>query len=123
MYDQRALAQYRQTQVMTATPAKLVFMTYSALNRSLEAARAAHESQNWERFRERLLHAQEIVNELQVALNLEEGGEIAGNLWSLYNFIRRRLIQANISRSLEPLDEVQPIVNDLLEAWAELSHA
>ena len=123
MIDQQALAKYRETQVMTASPEKLVVLTYAALNRFVEGAISAHQAKDWESFHEQMLRAQDAVNELQIALDLEQGGEIAANLWTLYNYFRQQLIQANIRRNISLVEEIQPMIKSLQEAWAEICHA
>lgn len=50
--------------------------------------------------------SQDIINELMVSLN-PEAGEIATNLYSLYDYMQRRLIEANLKKEIEPVKEVK----------------
>ena len=62
-----------------------------------------------------------IVGELQQSLNLEEGGEIARNLDSLYFYVTDRLLEANVRGTVQPLDEASGVLSTLNEAWVEIS--
>jgi len=55
--------------------------------------------------------------ELQRTLDHEKGGELAATLDRLYTFMRQRLVDANIAKVVEPLDEVQGLLRQLLAAW------
>jgi flagellar protein FliS len=60
----------------------------------------------------------DIVEELTTTLNMETGGPLAQNLLDLYRFCNKRLIQANIKKSPEILDEVIKILTGLRAAFA-----
>jgi flagellin-specific chaperone FliS len=97
--QQRASQQYLQTQIMSADPLQLVILTY-------DIAIAGCRAQNQER-------ALRAVNELQLALNHDEGGQIAANLLSLY------LYCAELIRNACYEDAVK-ILTDLRQTWVEL---
>ena len=48
------------------------------------------------------------------------GGEIAGNLDSLYAYMTERLLTANLQNKAEMLDEVQTLLTDLRDAWTQI---
>jgi flagellar protein FliS len=58
-----------------------------------------------------------IVGGLRNSLNLELGGEIAQNLDSLYEYMTRRLLQANLANDPCVLEEVRGLLGDIKEAW------
>lgn len=58
-----------------------------------------------------------IVGGLNEALDLEQGGELASNLRSLYDYISLRLLQASSDNKSETLDEVAALMRDIKEAW------
>jgi len=72
---------------------------------------------------QRLIRAQEIVNQLTDALDGNEGGaeggEIAANLGSLYTYIYRRLIRGNNYQDLEAIGEAHHLMGKLLAAWKQ----
>ncbi|MBA7586407.1 hypothetical protein ES708_28405 [subsurface metagenome] len=56
-----------------------------------------------------------------VSLDFERGGEISKNLLSLYVFMNRQLLEANIQKNINPLSEVKALLLELRSAWAEVS--
>jgi flagellar protein FliS len=63
-----------------------------------------------------IIKAQNIITELMVSLNMEVG-EIAKNLYSLYDYMNRRLIQANIKKDPQIVNEVKGMLVELRETW------
>lgn len=120
MYPQQAYSHYRKTQVTTASPERLVLLTYQALRRFLHGAIERLAQGDREGFHNHLLKAQDAIKELQVALDFEQGGEIAQNLWQIYSFVNSQLIRANVQKRVEPIEAVLPIIEELLAAWTEV---
>lgn len=58
-----------------------------------------------------------IISGLQASLDLKQGGEIAANLDSLYNYCTRTLVEANSENDISKLDSVLNIMNDIREGW------
>src|SRR5205823_2809866 len=108
---------YRQTQAQTAAPGELVLMLYRGAVRFVTAAIDAIESKDIAGAHENLIRTQAIVTELNETLNLERGGEVARNLASIYDYLYRRLLEANMRKDAEPAREVQKLLRDLLPAW------
>jgi flagellar secretion chaperone FliS len=54
---------------------------------------------------------------LHASLNKKVGGEMAQNLSALYDYMVRRLIEANLKNDVEILDEVSGLLGGLAEAW------
>jgi flagellar protein FliS len=67
-----------------------------------------------------ILKAQEIITELTVSLDFEQGGEIAKNLFSLYTWFNQQLLEANISSDARKVLIVRNQINDLRGAWTEV---
>jgi flagellar protein FliS len=67
-----------------------------------------------------ILKTQEIVTELMVSLDFEQGGEIAKNLFSLYTWFNQELLAANISQDPQRISSVRNMLNDLRSAWSEI---
>jgi len=112
-----AYAQYRAITTETAGPGDLLLQLYQAAIKNVGQGRLAVESANVPAAHTHIVRAQNIVLELQRTLDHEKGGELAATLDGLYTFMRRRLVDANIEKAVEPLDEVQGLLRQLLAAW------
>ncbi|MDZ4338543.1 MAG: flagellar export chaperone FliS, partial [Pseudomonas sp.] len=54
---------------------------------------------------------------LREGLNLEQGGEVAANLDSLYEYMATRLVDANVQNEIAPLDEVAGLLRNVKAGW------
>jgi flagellar secretion chaperone FliS len=108
---------YLETEVFGADPVKLIHMLYRG---AIEAVGAARRHLAAKQIRERsrqVNKAWNILHELSRSLDFNRGGEIARSLGELYNYMQRRLIEANAQQSDAPLAEVESLLNTLCEAW------
>jgi flagellar protein FliS len=108
---------YRQTQTQTAAPGELVLLLYRGAVRFLTAAIDAIEARNIAEAHDKLVKAQAIVSNLLESLDVERGGDVARNLSALYEYMLRRLLEANIRKDAQPAREVQVLLRELLPAW------
>lgn len=108
---------YLESRVLAADPVELVSLLYRACT---QAVRDAREHLAAGRIGERsraVTKAHEILTELAGALDHKRGGEISRRLVELYDYMQRRLLEANMRQSDEPLVEVLGLLNTLSEAW------
>ena len=110
---------YRQTQAQTATPGELIVMLYRGAVRFVVSGIEGIEAQNVEASHNNLVRAQAVINELLESIDVERGGEVARNLWRIYEFMISRLVEANLRKDAEPAREVERLLRDLLPAWEE----
>lgn len=115
-------ASYRKTQIETATPGQLVVMLYQGAVRFLSIASSAMEQGNIELSHTALLRAQDILLELRTTLN-PEAGEVAASLSAIYDYMLGRLIEANLHKDPEPVQEVLSYLQELLPAWEMAARA
>ena len=73
-----------------------------------------------EKISNRILKAQEIITELMASLDMEAGGEIARNLFSLYGYFNQQLVQANMDKRPEGILSVKEMMEELRLAWVEV---
>ncbi len=116
---------YRTNAILTASPGQLVLMLYDGALKSLALAHAAFatpadDPRRIENINTHLLKAQAILAELQNGLNMEAGGEFARTMHRLYDYHIRRLLEANIRKQAEPVAEVERLVRELRDAWAQM---
>lgn len=106
------------TGVMGASPHKQIALLYEGARRAIAQARMHLQMGNVGPRCEAVSKAIRIVESgLQLALNMEAGGEIAQRLNALYGYITRRLLEANIKQSEAMLIEVDGLLATLEEAW------
>jgi len=115
-----ASEQYLASSVLTASPEQLQLMLYDGAIRFAQQAREALQNKDWETCCEKLIRAQRIINEMQNGLRPEVNPSLCEQLSALYNFIFRRLVDANISHRVEPLDEALQILRHQRETWVLL---
>lgn len=68
-----------------------------------------------------IIKAQDIITELLLSLNMEEGGEISQNLFNLYMYFKRELLEANIKKDPEIVNHVLKMLKELRDAWDQIS--
>jgi len=115
---------YKANAVKTATPVELVVMVYNECLNSLERAEQAFKIEGPERIEQignHLLHAQDAITELALALDMEKGGEVAGNLSRLYDFMTRHLITANTQKDLQAVKDVKQMMTQLRDTWQQVA--
>jgi len=110
---------YKEVDIETASGLKLVVMLYQGAIRFLGIAKDAIRDRKLDVAHNNLLKAQDIVLELISSLNFD-AGEIAHNLYSLYMYMNRRLIEANVAKDVTIIDEVIKLMTTLKEAWETL---
>jgi len=110
---------YMKTRIETASQPQLLVMLFDAAVKKLHIARKAMEEKDIELTHNELIKVQRIFSELMVALDFNLGGDLANQLYAIYDFVYRQLVQANIRRDTKLVDEVLPIVEDLREGWTK----
>ncbi|MDD5231853.1 MAG: flagellar export chaperone FliS [Syntrophales bacterium] len=111
---------YRQANVETADPKRLVIMSYDAVISSLISARDHYRADEFEEKARSLQRAIDILCALISALDFDKGGEVARNLEALYNFMVRRLTEADLNRDMKGFDETIRMLEELRSAWQEI---
>lgn len=107
-----------ETGVMGASPHRLIAMLFEGARNAIALARMHLNGGNIPARGEAIGKAIRIVEEgLQQSLNLEAGGEIAARLNTLYAYMARRLLEANLKQSESMLIEVDGLLATLEEAW------
>ncbi len=107
-----------ETQVMSATPERLITLLYQGARAAIGQARIHLQDGRVAERGAAITKAIKIVDEgLKMGLNMEAGGDIAANLSRLYDYIVRTLLMANLKADVEQLDIADRLLADLAEAW------
>jgi len=115
------LEAYQTNAVATQSKGRLVVMLYDGAIKFLKLAIKEMEAKNYEAKGKYLNKAQDIIWELSSVLNVEEGGDIAKNLRSLYLYMNRRLNEANIKIDPEIVKEVISLLETLKKSWKAIA--
>ena len=114
---------YKEIQIKTANQIRLIVMLYDGairhINLALDAFTEGHK--RYDTVNSHVIAAQDILSELMSALDFEKGGVLARNLFSLYSFMTRRLLEGNLQKDTAPLAEVKRLLGELRDAWDEIS--
>lgn len=111
-----AYQSYQQARINTANQRELILMLYAGAIRFLRHGRSALEEDKRDEAHHSIIRARRIVAELMSSLN-HDGGEVATHLFSLYSYIFRLLIEANVDCSVNALDESIELLCTLREGW------
>jgi len=110
---------YLSMQILSAKPEKLILMLYDGAIRFIQQGIKAMEENDIELANRNLLRSQNIMVELMASLNFEKGGELAANLFRIYEFMHYTLVQANVKKEAEPLTRVSNQLKRLRESWVQ----
>lgn len=112
---------YRQTRVKTASQGRIIVMLYEEAIRQIDIAKQALDEQTkqLDRVNNAIGKAQDIITELMVSLDFEKGGKVAEQLFNLYMYFNNQLMEANLKKNGEALDQVRSFLDELRSAWAE----
>lgn len=110
-------AQYQQNAVNSAEPGQLTLMLYNGAVKFTKQAIGELKAGNIEQANHYNIRVQDIITELMITLNQDY--PVAKNLHSLYDYIKRRLIEANIKKDEKLLAEVLDMLEELRNTWAE----
>lgn len=119
-YGNRGISQYQQVGTQAASyadPYELTAMLFQGVLDRIAQARHALNERNVQVKGERIGKAITIIDALRYSLDHAAGGELAGNLDSLYEYAQRRLLEANLHNDADRLDEVAGILRSIKEGW------
>jgi len=120
---------YKETKIKTAGQGQLIVMLYDEAVKQLTKAvelleldAQKKDPSRIEQISKAVVKTEEILTELMVSLDFEQGGEISKNLFSLYTWFNRELLEANISHDLGRMLKVKEMVSQLRDTWSQISN-
>jgi flagellar protein FliS len=120
---QTAYDAYLESRIESAEPVQLIRLLYQGALAAVRDARRHLASGDIASRSRAVSKAFAIVMELTASLDRERGGEIAVRLMQLYDYVQRRLLEANARQQDEPLAEVLGLLTSLSEAWQGVEEA
>jgi flagellar protein FliS len=106
---------YKQQSIMTSDGAKLLIMLYSGLIKFLNIAKMSIEERNIQGANSAIIKAENILVELMTSL--DTSFDISNDLIKIYDYMHDRLVQANIKKSNEILEEVLNMAVEMRDTW------
>ena len=124
MVNPNALKQYKnvgaKSAVEEASPHRLVQMLMDGALSQIASASGFMGRNETARKGAAIGQAISIIGGLQDSLDYDNGGEIAANLGRLYDYMVRRLSEANMENDVEKLREVHGLLGQIKEAWDQV---
>jgi flagellar protein FliS len=108
---------YKNNSVNFASKEQLLLMLLDGAVKFAKIARQAIVDKNISKAHENIVKTQNIYYELMVTLDVNEGGDWAKSLMSVYTFITEKLIEANLKKDVAILDEIMPLIEDIRDTW------
>jgi len=118
-----ALAQYgqmKQQAAQYASPHQLILLLFNGAIESLNVATGAIENKNIELRGKHISRAVSIVNGLRDMLDIDKGGEVADNLFSLYSYMAKEIFSAGFHNDKETLVNISKMLMDIRGSWEKI---
>lgn len=119
-YDMQSMNPYdnlRTNAIFTASKETLTLMLYEGALKFCNQAIAALENKDYEKCGELIIKVENIVREFQ--FTLDRNYEISDNFDIMYDYIYRRLVEANLKKDKEILEEARDYLRDFRDSWKE----
>ena len=111
-------AQYNQNKILTASPAELTLMLYDGAIKFCNIAIMGVEQNDIQKAHTNIMKVQKIIEEFQITLNFKY--EIANDFNNVYNYLMKRLREANMTKDKAILEEVLEHLHTMRDTWKEV---
>lgn len=123
MAPDNGLHSYHVNEISTSSQGQLILMMYDGALQAVNQSLQCMEQKDVAGQSQFILKAQDIINELSLALDMKQGGEVSKTLEQLYQFVLNQLIQANITSDKMYLESVIKVLSPLRDAWSRIAEA
>jgi len=110
---------YKSNSVNFASKDQLLLMLVDGASKFSKIGRQAILDKDVKKAHENIVKTQNIFYELMATLDVSKGGQWAESLMKVYEFITRRLTDANIKKNEEIMNEIIPLIEDVRDTWNE----
>ena len=118
MLANRGYAAYANNKITTASPAELTLMLYEGAIKFCNIAITGIEEKDISKAHNNIMKVQNIIEELQATLNHKY--PVAKDFDNVYSYLMQRLIEANIKKDAEILQEVLGHLRTMRDTWKEV---
>ncbi|WP_097025895.1 flagellar export chaperone FliS [Clostridium peptidivorans] len=119
MYGNSAYNAYKTNSVNFASKDQLLLMLVDGAVKFAKIGRQAILDKDVKKAHENITKTQDVFYELMATLDVEQAGEWGHNLMSIYDFIVRKLTEANIKKDIAIMDEIIPLIEEVRNTWYE----
>lgn len=119
MQSSNAYNIYKNNSVNYASREQLLLMLLEGAVKFSKIARQAIIDKNIVKAHENIVKTENIFTELMITLDVRAGGEWAESLMKVYSFINERLVQANLKKDVNIMDEIIPLIEQIKDTWDE----
>lgn len=113
-----AYTQYNNSKVLTASPAELTLMLYEGAIKFCNIAIVAVEQKDIQKAHTNIVKIQRIIDYLRQTLDMKY--QVAQDFERIYEYLSRRLVEANIKKDKEILEEVNTHLHSVRDTWKEV---
>ena len=112
---------YKEQQILSASPAERIVLLYNGAIKFLLLCKASIAESNVQERYNNNKRAIEIINYLQSTLDMEKGGEIASNLYRIYSYMLRRLVDVDMRNDVDAIEDVVAKLKELNTSWVKIA--
>ena len=113
-----AYAQYKNSKVLTASPAELVLMLYDGAIKFCNIAITAIEEKNVAKAHENIVKAERIIDHFRKTLDMSY--PVAQDFERVYVYLDQGLVEANVKKDKAILEEVRMHLHSMRDTWKEV---
>ena len=113
-----AFAEYQNSKIMTASPAELTLMLYEGAIRFCNVGISAIEQDDVTKAHTNIIKVQRIIDYLRQTLDMRYA--VAQDFENIYSYLSSRLIEANVKKDKEVLEEVNMHLRSVRDNWKEV---
>ena len=119
-----ALAKYGQikndTQTTYASPHQLMLMLFDGAIEAMSFTIGAIQNDNFELRSKQSTRSITIIHGMRDCLDMETGGELSDNLYSLYTYMTKELFKASFKNDKDTIQNIQTMLKDIRESWEKI---
>lgn len=119
MYGTNAYSAYKNNSINFASKEQLLLMLVEGAVKFAKIGRQAILDNDIKKAHESLVKTQNIFYELMVTLDVSKAPEWGAQLMSVYEFIVRRLTEANLKKDVDIVNEVIPLIENIKDTWEQ----
>ena len=113
-----AYAQYNNSKILTASPAELTLMLYDGAIKFCNIAIRGIEENDIQKAHTNIVKVENIISEFQATLNHKY--PVAKDFDEVYKYLKERLLEANVKKDKEILEEVLDHLRGMRDTWKEV---